>query len=161
MFKDFKWPKPEEEADETLIKNVRERGCHILGVAGDKDEPPFSFSIGLALNYGQAEIVIFGMAPSKAAQIINIVRDDAAKGKKYADGDISSDILLNGNVCFVEVPLQLYPKYLGTAVWFYRKSPRPFPCLQLVWPDREGRFPWETGFDPIMKRDQPILKTLS
>ncbi len=92
------------------------------------------------------------MDPRKAAQIINIVRDDAAKGKKYADGDVSSDILLNGNVCFVEVPLQLYDKYLGTAIWFYRKSPRPFPCLQLVWPDRDGRFPWETGFDPIMKR---------
>jgi hypothetical protein len=161
MFENFKWPKPEEEADKTLIENVRERGCHILGVAGDKDEPPFSFSIGLALNYGQAEIVIFGMDPRKAAQIINIVRDDAAKGKKYADGDVSSDILLNVNVCFVQVPLQLYDKYLGTAIWFYRKSPRPFPCLQLVWPDREGRFPWETGFDPSMKRDQPTLKSLS
>jgi Domain of unknown function (DUF4262) len=109
MFKDFKWPKPEEEADETLIKNVRERGCHILGVSGETNEPPFSFSIGLALNYGQAEIVIFGMDPRKAATIINIVRDDAAKAKKYADGDVSSDILLNGKVCFVEVPLQFAP----------------------------------------------------
>ena len=77
MFKDFQWPKPEEEADEILIRNVRERGCHILGV---DPHPPFSFSIGLALNYGQAEIVTFGMAPSQAAQIINIVRDDAASG---------------------------------------------------------------------------------
>jgi Domain of unknown function (DUF4262) len=158
MFKDFQWPKPEEEADEKLIYNVRERGCHFLGV---DDQPPFSFSIGLALNYGQAEIVIFGLAPSKAAQIINIVRDEAASGKKYVDGDISSDILVNCKVCFVEVPLELYGKYLGTAIWFYRKSPRPFPCLQLVWPDRDGRFPWETGFDAILKKDQPILKTLS
>jgi hypothetical protein len=158
MFENFQWPKPEEEADEKLIDNVRERGCHILGVDG---HPPFSFSIGLALNYGQAEIVIFGMAPSKAAQIINIVRDEAASGKKFVDGDVSSDILVNGKVCFLEVPLELYGEYLGTAIWFYRKSPRPFPCLQLVWPDRDGRFPWETGFDPIFKKDQPVLKTLS
>jgi hypothetical protein len=158
MFKDFKWPKPEEEADEKLIHNVRERGCHILGVDA---RPPFSFSIGLALNYGQAEIVIFGMSPSKAATIINIVRDDAAKGKTYADGEVSSDILVGLNVCFIEVPLELYDKYLGTAIWFYRKSPRPFPCLQLVWPDRDGRFPWETGFDPALKKDQPVLKTYS
>jgi len=136
MFKDFQWPKPEEEADEKLIYNVRERGCHILGV---DDQPPFSFSIGLALNYGQAEIVIFGLAPSQAAAIINIVRDEAASGKKYVDGDISSDILVNCKVCFVEVPLELYGKYLGTAIWFYRKSPRPFPYLQLVWPDRDVR----------------------
>ena len=81
MFKNFQWPKPEEEADETLIRNVRERGCHILAVSPEKGHPPFAFSIGLALNYGQAEIIIFGMSPSKAATIINIVRDDAAKGK--------------------------------------------------------------------------------
>jgi len=33
MFKDFQWPKPEEEADEKLIYNVRERGCHTSGWA--------------------------------------------------------------------------------------------------------------------------------
>lgn len=161
MFENFQWPEPEEEADEILIRNVRERGCHILGVSGDKGEPTFSFSIGLALNYGQAEIVVFGLEPTKAAKIINIVRDGAALGKKYLDGDVSTDILVNGRVCFVEVPLELYGEYLGTAIWFYRKSPRPFPCLQLVWPDRAGLFPWETGFDPDMKKDQPVLKSIS
>jgi hypothetical protein len=63
MFENFQWPKPEEEADETLIRNVRGHGCHVLNVHAD---PSFSFSIGLALNYGQAEIVIFGMSPSHA-----------------------------------------------------------------------------------------------
>jgi hypothetical protein len=159
MFKNFKWPEPDHEADEILFRNVREHGCHIVGV-GDGN-PAFSFSIGLALNYSHPEIIIFGMDPRKAAQIINIVCDEAAKGRKYADGDVSSDILVNGNVCFVEVPLQHYREYLGTAIWFYSHSPRPFPCLQLVWPDREGLFPWETGFDPVMKADQPILKSIS
>ena len=161
MFDDFKWPEPEEEADEILIRNVRERGCHILGVGGEKGSPPFAFSIGLALNYAQAEIIIFGLAPSKAAKIINIVRDEATSGKKYVDGDVSSDILVSGKVCFIEVPLDLYGEYLGTAIWFYRKSPRPFPCLQLVWPERDGRFPWETGFDAALKIDQPVLRSIS
>jgi hypothetical protein len=158
MFENFQWPEPEEEADEKLIRNVREHGCHVLNV---HDHPPFSFSIGLALNYGQAEIVIFSMSPRQATQIINIVRDHAAAGKNYFDGDVSTDILVNGRVGFVEVPLELFDKYLGTAIWFYRKSPRPFPCLQLVWPDRAGLLPWETGFDPDMKKDQPVLRSIS
>lgn len=58
MFENFQWPKPEQEADEKLISNVREHGCHILNVYA---QPPFSFSIGLALNYGHPEIVIFGL----------------------------------------------------------------------------------------------------
>jgi hypothetical protein len=90
MFENFQWPEPEEEADEKLIRNVREHGCHVLNV---HDHPPFSFSIGLALNCGQAEIVIFGMSPRQATQIINIVRDHAAAGKNYFDGDVSTDIL--------------------------------------------------------------------
>jgi Domain of unknown function (DUF4262) len=158
MFENFQWPKPEEEADETLIRNVREHGCHVLNVHAD---PPFSFSTGLALNYGQAEIVIFGMSPRHATRIINIVRDDAASGKKYVDGDVSDDFLVGLKVCFVKVPLEQYPEYLGTAMWFYRKLPRAFPCLQLVWPDRAGLFPWETGSDPDMKRVQPVLKSIS
>jgi Domain of unknown function (DUF4262) len=158
MFENFQWPKPEQEADEILIRNVRERGCHILGVDA---HPPFSFSIGLALNYGQPEIIIVGIASNQAAQMINIVRDEAAKGKIYADGEISPDILVNGHVCFVEVPLRRYDEYLGTAIWFYRKSPRPFPCLQMVWPDRAGLFPWDAECNPAFKRDQPILKAFS
>jgi len=68
------------------------------------------------------------MSPRQATQIINIVRDEAAAGKKYFDGDVSTDILVNGRVGFVEVPLELFDKYLGTAIWFYRKSPRRFPA---------------------------------
>jgi uncharacterized protein DUF4262 len=42
-----------------------------------------------------------------------------------------------------------------------KKSPRPFPCLQLVWPDSDGRFPWQAGFDASLKKYQPLLKTFS
>jgi len=157
----FEWPQPEEEADEKLIDDVRERGCHIVGVSGDEHAPPFAFSIGLFVNYGQAEIILFGLESNNAAAIINVVRADAASGKKYADGDVSSDILVGEKVCFIEVPLQLYQNYLGTALWFYRKSPRPFPCLQMVLPDGNHRFPWETGYDTSLKKYQPILKSLS
>ena len=38
MFENFQWPEPEEEADEKLIRNVREHGCHVLNV---HDHPPF------------------------------------------------------------------------------------------------------------------------
>ena len=64
--------------------------------------------------------------------MINTVRDEARSGKRYVDGDVSDEILVGLKVCFVEVHLEHYPEYLGTAMWFYRRSPRAFPCLQLV-----------------------------
>ncbi|MBU6458128.1 MAG: DUF4262 domain-containing protein [Bradyrhizobium sp.] len=161
MFRDFEWPIAQEEADEALLRNIRERGCHILTGGGDNENPPYAFSVGLALNYAQAEIIVFGMAPLQAARAIDTVCSRATFGKKFIDGDISSDVIPGRKACFVEVPVEFYEKYLGAALWFYQNWPEPFPCLQLVWSDSEGRFPWEAGFDPALRKDQPILRGVS
>jgi Domain of unknown function (DUF4262) len=159
MLDDFKWPDVEGEADETIIRNVRKHGCHIVSIWDGN--PQFAFAVGLFLNYGQAELVIFGLESADSASIINDVRDRAAAGRSYAAGDICDDILDDRQVAFAEVPLQAYVAYLGTAIWFYRKCRRPFPCLQIVWPDREGHFPWQTGYDAALKQYQPVLKSFS
>jgi len=51
MHDKFEWPEPDHEADEIIFRNVREHGCHVMGII-DAD-PAFSFSIGLHLNYGR------------------------------------------------------------------------------------------------------------
>jgi len=161
MLDNFEWPQPQDEADEKLLHNIRKHGCHIMSISGDERAPPFVFSIGLFVNYEHPEIIIFGREPRNAAGIINVVCADAAAGKKYAAGDVSTDILVQGRVGFAEVPLLLYPNYLGTAIWFYDKSPRIFPYLQLLWPDANDLLPGETGYDDSLRKYQPILKSLS
>jgi hypothetical protein len=44
---------------------------------------------------------------------------------------------------------------LGWSRWFYGGD--AFPCLQIVWSDRDGRFPWQSGFDPALAGLQPDL----
>lgn len=161
MLDSFEWPMPDGEADKRLFQNVREHGCHLMGIAGDALGPGYVFSIGLYLNYGHAELIMFGLAGNDAAGVINAVRDRAAAGRSYAAGDVCDDLPLDRKVCFVEVPLSAYQAYLGTAIWFYAKLPRPFPCLQIVWPDQDGRFPWETGCDAQLKIHQPVLRPFS
>jgi hypothetical protein len=92
---------------------------------------------------------------------INDVRDRAAKGQRCAAGDVGDDLVPGHRFCFVDVPLACYDDYLGTAIRFYAKSPRPFPCLQLVWPHKEGRFPWQETFDPELKSWQPLMSSFS
>jgi hypothetical protein len=65
-----------------------------------------------------------------------------AAGKKFFDGSISDDLLDEGyKACFWQVPYDVYRDYLGTACWFYAPSCIAFPCLQIIWSDRNGRFP--------------------
>jgi Domain of unknown function (DUF4262) len=157
----FEWRQPEEEADEILFRNVRTHGCHIIRIPSDEQGPGYAFSIGLFANYCHAELIVFGVDRNHEAGVINDVRDRVAAGRTFAAGDVCGDLRADRCACFVEVPLQAYQDYLGTAIWFYAKSPRPFPCLQIVWPDLAGRFPWEVGCDERVKRSQPVLRSFS
>jgi hypothetical protein len=55
----------------------------------------------------------------------------------------------------VRVDAQWYSPFLGYAQWFY-ESEDGFPVLQLVWPDEQGRYPWDEGY-AITDGSQPVL----
>jgi len=159
MHHEFEWPKPDHEADEILFRNVREHGCHIVAITDAV--PAFFFSIGLYLNYGHPELVIFGMPADNAQFVINHVRDHVSDGRKFVDEEICDDLFTDGDkICFWQVPYEAYPKYLGTAIWFYRKSNIVFPCLQIFWQDANHRFPWDPGCQPYVIEGQPLLKKI-
>jgi len=44
---------------------------------------------------------------------------------------------------------------MGYAVWFYGGD--DFSALQCVYPDLEGHFPWDGGFDANWRNRQPLL----
>lgn len=161
MLDSFDWPEPEGEPDRVLLRNVHDHGCQVMGIAGDNRGPGYVFSIGLYLNYGQPELILFGLNPNDGGAVINTVRDRMAAGRQFAAGDVCDDLLDDRKVCLVEVPFVAYRDYLGTAIWFYAKLRRPFPCLQIVWADRAERFPWETGCDVSIKKCQPVLRAFS
>ena len=91
MLDSFQWPTPDGPPDEILFRNVREHGCHLMGIGGDAQSPAYVFSIGLYLNYAHPELVLFGLETGDACNIINTVRDRAAAGQTYAAGDVTDD----------------------------------------------------------------------
>jgi len=157
LLPNFRWPEPGGEPDEKLIADVHRYGCHILRVLADDTGPEFAYSIGLYLNYEQPEVLIFGMPVDKAQLILNDLAERASRGARFFAGE-SSDLFLEGySVSFVEIPLEAYREHLGFAIWFYASLPGPFPAVQLVWPDRDGRFPWDSGVDAEFRALQPVL----
>ncbi|WP_407148045.1 DUF4262 domain-containing protein [Bradyrhizobium sp. ORS 86] len=157
----FQWPLAESEADEKILRDVRTHGCHIMQVLSDGNQPEYAFSVGLYLNFAQAELAIFGLDRRDAANVINEVRGRAAAGRIYTDGDVCDDLLVDRRLCFARVPGSAYRPYFGTALWFYGATRRPFPILQMVWPDINGHFPWESGYDVSLKAYQPVLRSFS
>ena len=70
-------------------------------------------------------------------------------GKEYDD-------FLHGYACtFRDMPREKYRDYLGFAIWYY--GGYDFPAMQLIYPDRYHRWPWEEGVHEEFRRRQPVI----
>lgn len=72
----------------------------------------------------------------------------------FADEN-SEAILVGYEVAVRRVDPSWYEDLFGQAIGFYHGRTPTF--LQLVWPDREGRFPWDEGVDAGCRESQPML----
>lgn len=154
----FKAPDPESEYDIQLLKNIDELGWYNLHVSEEGGKPAFAFSLGHFHMKNHPEIIVIGLPAEVAHQLLNIavVKIVGAQEKielytKY------TDFTEGLSVAFVPVDLEHYGEYLGYANWYYGAMEKPFPAIQMVWPDREGKYPWESGYDKRYLSIQPIL----
>jgi hypothetical protein len=159
MLQNFEWPKPEDENDNKVIRDVIEHNCHVVGIPAGEHGPRYSFSIGLFLRFEHPEFVILGIDHNAAATAINDLCALIAAGRRFKIGDFSEELFTGYRVAFVEVHHSFYAYYLGTAIWFYRCLAYRFPVLQVVWPDKQHKFPWEPGYEARYRPLQPILTT--
>jgi RNA polymerase sigma factor (sigma-70 family) len=67
----------------------------------------------------------------------------------------SQDLLEEYPVCFVEVSKHQYHDYVGYARWYYHGQ--PFPLTQIIWPNKDGYYPWSPRAPETFKRRQPVL----
>src|SRR5947209_3318154 len=131
----------EREADQQLLQDVQEVGWHVLLIPEDEEGPAFAFTVGLYHSFQHPEVLIMGLDPGIMHRILNIIGEDAKAGRHYEPEKEYPDILEGYRCAFEEIDKGLYEEYLGYAIWFYRGS--AFPALQCVWPDHEGRYPWD------------------
>lgn len=143
------------EAEEAIRHHVEQNGYY-LGLLEPEDFlPGFAFSIGLYKNYGHPEIICFGLTVDNMAEILTGICETVKKGATYVPDKSYDDILADHDVRFLRADKSYYADYVGYACWYYEGH--EFPLLQLVWPDRDRKFPWEDGFDAELKFNQPLL----
>ena len=147
-----------DEADKKLLADVERYGWHCLhirGLVGESTLPYWSFSIGLFQTWQHPELVVFGLEQEQAHAVLGHLVDRIKTGERFSSGQDYSDIL-DGYLCrFIVVDPRWYSDFFGYAQWFYETADG-FPALQLLLPDKEGRYPWDDGY-AITKGMQPIL----
>jgi len=148
-------PTPESAGDRKLLDDIATYGWHVMNVFEAKDSPPFSYTIGLQHSYGHPELIILGLPDNVAHPTLNIAGEAIKKGRRYLAGEVSDEFLEGYGITFRAVPLRHYPPFLGLARWFYEGD--TFSTLQLVYPDRSGRWPWDPTVSAGFRDAQPVL----
>jgi hypothetical protein len=151
-------PAATDAIEARVLRDVGAHGCHIVHILPEDDAPGWSYTVGLHHAGGHPELLIFGLPHPTAHQVLNLgaalCRSNSA-GQPLADG-VPSDVLLEGYAC---VPRLASPRWyrplIGYARWFNQGD--AFPLLQLFWPDRDGRMPWDPEAPAWLRQDQPLL----
>lgn len=144
-----------EDAQAQLHGDITTYGWHVVKVGADDAGPSFAFTIGLYKSYGKPELIVFGLPPDDMHQLLNAMGEAIRDGKSFLVGPEYENVLPGYSCTFRRVPARGYHEYLRYACWYYNGD--AFPALQLIWPDREHRFPWTAPADAWVRRVQPVL----
>lgn len=150
-------PKAEHNCrnDPKTISDIEKYGLSVICVEKTDYLPGFAYSIGLWQKYDHPEIISFGLTIKTLHAIINDAAEIVKGGQSIEIDRDYHDIFENGRARFLQVDKQNLRDYFGYAIDFYNSI--DFPAAQLVWTDRNDRFPWEDGFEKEFVHRQPLL----
>lgn len=144
-----------DQSEQNFVANVREHGWFRTTVIEDESGPGFSYSTGFWISAGHPELIMFGMKAEIAHDVFQDLFREAQADSILPVGRRTNAVFANLPAYAFPVAEKFFAEHLGWSRWFYGGD--AFPCLQIVWPDRQGVFPWEVGFDADLEGAQPDL----
>jgi hypothetical protein len=144
-----------DDPERIVLSNIAEYGWHCVNVVEDDGHPPWSFTIGLYETWQHPEFIVIGRSRATSHEILKTLADDIELNDPPNLTNPDGHVLLGMKCQFLEVNPRYYSDYVGFALWFYRK--RHFPLYQIIWPDRDGLYPWDAAAPKPFKEWQPVL----
>jgi hypothetical protein len=119
----------------------------------DGKQPSFAYTIGLAAK-GQPEIIVFGLPAKLMHLFLNML------GRRFVrDGVPQLDVDLDDVADGLPARLVPVPRAVADSYMVDTLARHPdYTAVQMVWCDRNGRFPWDAGCDTALIKAQPVLR---
>jgi len=142
-------------------------GFFTMAVRATTTRPPWAYSIGF-LEVGQPEVVVVGLHAGSAHQLICWAYHEMTHHGPVELGRQHTRPFVNG--AGDELPLAVlpvpdvqweHPSDLTLHMRVYYEARGGYPCeprvCQVVWPDEDGRLPWDPGCDATVRAEQLLL----
>jgi hypothetical protein len=143
-------------SEQRTIANIEEFGCSVLQVKGNSAGPGWSYTLGVYDTCNTPEIITVGLREETALFLLNEAARRLRAGSNLSEGR-HREILGDVECVFRPVDPKWVKHLMGWATWYYGGA--DFPVLQAIYPDRENRFPEESGFDETFR--QPLMQSSS
>ncbi|MGY1742702.1 MULTISPECIES: DUF4262 domain-containing protein [unclassified Blastococcus] len=135
-----------DQEDARLAAVIREHrwAVQYVGPGEEPGQPPFAYTIGL-FGLGHPELVVTGVGAAVAHAMLNWAAGLVAAGRDLVAGELLRREP-HGRLV-VEACPNPGDVVLGANRWYQRPAEYSVPAYQLTWPDAEGRFPWDAGYE--------------
>ena len=141
--------------ERNFVAQVREHGWFRTSVFEDEEGPGFSYTTGFWVHHQAPEIIVFSLKPDIAHAVLWDIYRDVSAGASLQVGQRLSNVFANIEAVLLPVSKRFSREHLGWDRWFYAGD--DWPCVQLVWPDSNGAFPWEPSYEERFLNSQPNL----
>jgi hypothetical protein len=148
-------PKRLDQHEQTFVQRIREHGWFGTHVMAGDEWPGFSYTTGFWLKFSFPELILFSMSRENAQATFWHIYRELEAGRHIPVGEPTDAVFENGAAVLLPLSLQHYQSHLGWCRWFYGND--GFECLQLVFSDQDGKFPWTPGSSADFRTAQPDL----
>ena len=125
----------------------------------DPPTPAYAYTIGVPALVGFPEIAVFGLTPVASNGLITLVLDALQGGTEIPLGIELVGLLDNDLRCmFAQVDTDAAAGTFATLDAWYRGQ--SYAVVQLLYPDRNGFMPYETGYEQRLRYAQPVIGTV-
>lgn len=118
--------------------------------------PTYSYTVNFPSAFAMPEVVVFGLTPVACRGLFDLIADVRRSGQTI---EVGAEVvgLFDGEqrAKFVPVDVSVHGDLFATASAWHKDD--RFALVQLLWPDRNGFLPGETGFDQRLRYTQPLL----
>jgi hypothetical protein len=139
---------------ERLRETIEAHGWAVVKIDADAQEPAYAYSVGLYKTFQHPEVIVFGLDLDVLHRMVNTIGEQVKQGQGFEVSDADDRVIEGYRCAFRQVAAAAEPAYMGILIAYYGHN---VPALHCIWPDREGRFPWEVGTSLDFRQRQPML----
>lgn len=145
-----------KKAIDIMDDKIKRNGYTVIGVMEGENEPSFAYTVGLLETYGHPELITFGLPANTASLLFKNAVEKIIENQGAIREHIPYDQVASVAVEFIKTDIQKTLKYMVGFNDRYGYD-KEISAMQLLWPDKQGHFPYEKEFDQSFLNSQPLL----